>query len=148
MTPRGPEDEFRLDRFLDGDNTLYLLGTRSGAAGAAGFLAAVLDDVVAQARAEAQGRPGGRLDPPLGLVLDEIANLFSWEELPVVLSDGGGIGIWTMVVLQALSQAETAWSRDEAQTIWSSSTSKLLLGGSSDLDHLRDVEGLLGTRER
>jgi hypothetical protein len=62
------------------------------------------------------------------------------------MADGGGIGISTVVVLQALSQAETAWSRAEADTIWSAATAKLLLGGASDVSHLRDVEALLGTR--
>lgn len=148
MTPRHDGEVFDVEQFLSGENTLYLIGTRTGAAASGGFLGAVLDDIVTQARRRALQSRGGRLDPPLGLVLDELANLFSWRELPTVLADGGGIGIWTMVVLQALSQAETAWSRDEAQTIWSASIAKILLGGAGDASHLGDVEALLGMRER
>ena len=51
------------------------------------------------------------------------------------------------VVLQALSQAETSWSRAEADTIWAAATAKVLLGGASHVDHLRDIESLLGTRD-
>ncbi|NLT25769.1 MAG: TraM recognition domain-containing protein, partial [Microbacteriaceae bacterium] len=51
------------------------------------------------------------------------------------------------VVLQALSQAETAWSAAEAETIWSSSIAKILLGGASNVGHLRDVEAMLGDRK-
>ena len=147
MTPTGEDPVFDAEEFLAGANTLYLIGTRSGAGAAGGFLGAVLDDIVERARRKALRSPGSRLDPPLGLILDELANLFSWRALPTVLSDGGGIGIWTLVVLQALSQAETAWSAAEAQTIWSSSIAKILLGGGSDMDYLNDVSSLLGERK-
>ena len=145
MTPR-PGDTFDPDSFLDGENTLYLIGTGAGAGSVGGFLGAVLDDIVETGRRKALASSGSRLDPPLALILDEIANMFSWPALPRIMADGGGIGISTIVVLQALSQAETAWSKAEADTIWSAATAKLLLGGASDVDHLRDVEALLGTR--
>jgi type IV secretory pathway TraG/TraD family ATPase VirD4 len=123
-----------------------LIGTGAGAGSVGGFLGAILDYVVETARRKALASPESRLDPPLALVLDEIANMFSWPALPRIMADGGGIGISTIVVFQALSQAETAWSRSEADTIWSAATAKLLLGGASDVDHLRDIESLLGTR--
>lgn len=63
------------------------------------------------------------------------------------MADGGGRGICTLVVLQALSQAETAWSRAEADTIWAAATAKVVLGGASHVDHLRDIEALLGLRD-
>ena len=150
LASMSPEDGRGLDpdRFLQGENTLYLIGNRAGGAGSAGFLGAVLDDVVARARIRALTSPGSRLDPPLALVLDEIANLFSWKELPTVLADGGGIGIWTMAVLQALSQAETNWSKAEASTIWSAAIAKIVLGGGADTDTLADLSTLLGERER
>jgi len=134
--------------FLTAENTLYLLGSGSGAGAMAGFLSAVLDDIVEVARRKALASPGARLAEPLGLILDEIANMFRWAALPRVMADGGGRGICTFVVLQALSQAETAWSRAEADTIWSAATAKVLLGGASHVNHLRDVEALLGWRER
>ena len=48
------------------------------------------------------------------------------------MADGGGRGICTFVVLQALSQAETAWSRAEADTIWAAATAKVAYGGTLD----------------
>lgn len=145
MTP-GRDEQFHPDQFLTGSNSLYLVGTGAGAGSVGGFLGAVLDDIVESARRKALASPGSRLDLPLALILDEIANMFSWPALPRIMADGGGIGISTIVVLQALSQAETAWSRSEADTIWSAATAKLLLGGASDVDHLRDIESLLGNR--
>lgn len=141
-----PHERFDPHEFLSGENTLYLLGTAVGAGASGGFLSAVLDDVVETARLRALATPGSRLEQPLGLVLDEIANMFSWTALPRVMAEGGSRGICTLVVLHALSQAETAWSKAEADTIWSVATAKVLLGGASNVAHLRDVEAILGTR--
>ena len=53
----------------------------------------------------------------------------------------------SMVVLQARTQAETAWSRAEMDSVFSAATAKMLLGGSSDVAFLRDMQELLGQRE-
>ncbi len=148
LSPRSDDLRFDADEFLTGENTLYLIGSSSGSAAMGGFLGALLDDVVEVARHKALASPSSRLAQPLGLILDEIANMFRWANLPRTMADGGGRGICTFVVLQALSQAETAWSRAEADTIWSAATAKILLGGAAQVDHLRDIEAILGSRER
>ena len=84
-------------------NTLYLIGSSSGASAMGGWLGAVLDDIVEVARTTALASPGSRLTHPLGLILDEIANMFRWGNLPRIMADGGGRGICTFIVLQALS---------------------------------------------
>lgn len=58
-----------------------------------------------------------------------------------------GTGIWTLVVLQGFSQARTAWSAYEAETIWTSAIAKILCGGGSDESPLKGLESILGTRE-
>jgi type IV secretion system protein VirD4 len=147
LMPRRGDPLFDPRAFLDGANTLYLIGSSSGAAAMGGFLGALVDDIVEVARIRALASPGSRLVHPLGLILDEIVNMFRWANLPRIMADGGGRGICTFVVLQALSQAETSWSRAEADTIWAAATAKVLLGGASHVDHLRDIETLLGTRD-
>lgn len=147
LMPRPGARVFDPTEFLDGANTLYLIGSSSGASAMGGFLGALLDDIVEVARTRALASPGSRLPHPLGLILDEIANMFRWDALPRTMADGGGRGICTFVVLQALSQAETAWSRAEADTIWGAATAKVLLGGASHVAHLRDIETLLGSRQ-
>lgn len=147
LMPRPGDPVFDAREFLQAPNTLYLIGSSSGASAMGGFLGAIVDDIVEVARVRALASPGSRLALPLGLILDEIANMFRWGNLPRVMADGGGRGICTFVVLQALSQAETAWSRAEADTIWATATAKVLLGGASHVDHLRDVETLLGSRD-
>ncbi|MFF2486241.1 type IV secretory system conjugative DNA transfer family protein [Microbacterium sp. NPDC058062] len=147
LLPRPGDPLFDPREFLDQANTLYLIGSSSGASAMGGWLGAVLDDIVEVARTTALASAGSRLPHPLGLILDEIANMFRWGNLPRIMADGGGRGICTFIVLQALSQAETSWSRAEADTIWAAATAKVLLGGASHVGHLRDIESLLGTRD-
>lgn len=146
LDPQDAAEEFDPKAFIRERGTLYLIGTRAGAAAAGSYLSALIDDIDNAAREMAFVAPGGRLDPPLSLILDEIANLAPWPGLPVALADGGGIGISTLVVLQSLSQARTGWSIDEAATIWDSAIIKVIFGGGSDERDLRSLAGLLGER--
>jgi type IV secretory pathway TraG/TraD family ATPase VirD4 len=146
LNPLDESEEFDPKQFIRDRGTLYLIGTRAGAAAVGPYLSALIDDIDNAAREMAFVSPGGRLDPPLSLILDEIANLAPWPGLPIALSDGGGIGISTLVVLQSLSQARTGWSIDEAATIWDSAIIKVIFGGGSDERDLRSLAGLLGER--
>ena len=146
LDPADESVEFDPKTFIRDRGTLYLIGTRAGAAAAGPYLSALIDDIDNAAREMAFIAPGGRLDPPLSLILDEIANLAPWPGLPIALSDGGGIGISTLVVLQSLSQARTGWSIDEAATIWDSAIIKVIFGGGSDERDLRSLAGLMGER--
>lgn len=146
LDPHGEAEQFDPKEFIRQRGTLYLIGTKSGAAAAGPYLSALIDDIDSAAREMAFVAAGGRLDPPLSLILDEIANLSPWPGLPVVLSDGGGIGISTIVVLQSLSQARSGWSIDEAATIWDAAIIKVIFGGGSDERDLRALAGLIGER--
>lgn len=117
LLPHPGDGVFDPREFLSAENTLYLIGSSAGASAMGGFLGALLDDIVDVARKKALASEGSRLHLPLGLILDEIANMFRWGNLPRTMADGGGRGICTFVVLQALSQAETAWSRAEADRL-------------------------------
>ncbi|MGO1409972.1 MAG: type IV secretory system conjugative DNA transfer family protein [Microbacterium sp.] len=147
MTPRRGEPAFDVAEFLSGQNTLYLIGTKSGSGAVGGYLAALLDDIVESGRRRALASPGSRIDPPLGLILDEIANMFVWPQLPNIMSDGGGRGICPIVVLQSRKQAEVVWSAAEMHAVFGAATVKIQLGGSTDGDFLGEIQTLLGDRE-
>lgn len=141
----GPNERFHPAEFLQNSGTLYLLGTASGAASTASLVAALVEDVVEVARKLAAASPGGRLDPPLGLILDEAAN-YPLPSLPALMSEGGGTGIATMAVLQSLDQARHRWSRDAAGSIWDSAIVKIILPGVSNPDDLSGIARLVGER--
>ena len=136
-------NQFDPATFLTARGTLYLLGTASGASATAGLVSALIEDVVEVARRLAAASPGARLDPPLGLILDEAAN-YPLPSLPALMSEGGGTGITTFAVLQSLAQARAKWGRDEAEAIWDASIIKIVLGGSSNADDLADLSRMLG----
>ena len=142
----GSSDEFHPAEFLREKGTLYLLGTSSGAFATANFVSALIEDVVEMARQLASASVGARLDPPLALVLDEAAN-YPLPSLGSLMSEGVGSGITTVAVLQSLAQARDRWGNDQAQAIWDSATSKIILGGSSNASDLADLTQLIGEQD-
>ena len=117
------------------DHDAYVLREGTGTSG-----------VVETARLLARRSPGARLDPPLALILDEAAN-YPLPSLGSLMSEGGGTGITTVAVLQSLAQARDRWGHEQAQAIWDSATTKIILGGSSNANDLRDLAQLIGDRE-
>lgn len=142
-----PGEDFDPDAFLAAEGTLYLLGTSAGATATSGIVAAFIEDIVEAARRRAARSPGARLDPPLSLVLDEAAN-YPLPSLPSLMSDGGGTGVSTIVVLQSLAQARHVWSEHAAQAIWDAAIVKIILGGGSNARDLDDLSRLIGQREK
>lgn len=145
VSPREGE-EFDPLSFLRDNGTLYLLGTASGASATASIVVALIEDVVDAARRRAAKSQGTRLDPPLGLLLDEAAN-YPLPSLPSLMSEGGGSGITTVAALQSLAQARDRWGREAAGAIWDSAIVKIVLGGSANADDLAAISRLIGDRE-
>jgi type IV secretory pathway TraG/TraD family ATPase VirD4 len=144
-----PGDNEHLDPadILANNGTVYLLGTSTGAAATAGLVGAFLEDVLEVARRKAAGSPASRLDPPLSMVLDEAAN-YPLPSLASLMSDGGGSGIATTVVLQSLAQARAVWGEHAASAIWDAAIVKLILGGGSNARDLDDLSRLIGQRTK
>ena len=90
----------------------------------------LVEDVVEAARRRAARAPGGRLDPPLTLMLDEAANIAPLPSLPSLLSDGGGTGLTTLAVLQSLAQARARWGHEQARSMWDAAPSRSCSAGS------------------
>ena len=145
VTP-SPGDEFDPAEFLQRNGTLYLLGTATGTSATANLVAALVEDVLDAARRIAATSARARLDPPLALVLDESAN-YPLPSLPALISEGGGSGITTLVVLQSLAQARDRWGREAAGAVWDSAIVKIVLGGSANADDLGAISRLIGERD-
>lgn len=146
MSP-GPDGGLDVDRLLEESGTLYVLGTQSGGSSVGPFLIALLDEVKTRAEEKAAKSKGNRLDPPVKLVLDEIANLGAvWPGLKNLMSAGGGSGIMTFAVFQSGSQTRNQWGRGEAEEIFDTATVSVLLGGLKNTDDLEKVSKLSGSR--
>ncbi|WP_298458265.1 type IV secretory system conjugative DNA transfer family protein [uncultured Cellulomonas sp.] len=139
-----PGEEFDPTAFLRDCGTLYLLASAVSSGSCAPLVAAFVEDITETARGLAARSPGARLDPPLLLALDEIANLTPLPSLPQLMAEGGGSGITTLAVLQSLAQARNRWGEHAADAIWDAATVKLVLGGLAKYRDLDDVARLLG----
>jgi type IV secretion system protein VirD4 len=142
----GPGEQFDPLAFLRLRGTVFLVGTSTGASATAGLVGAFVEDVAEAARRLAAASPGARIDPPLSMILDEAAN-YPLPSLTSLMSEGGGTGITTMVVLQSLAQARAVWGEHEASAIWDAASVKLVLGGGSNARDLEDLSKLIGVRE-
>ncbi|MEU9889985.1 TraM recognition domain-containing protein [Sphaerisporangium sp. NPDC051017] len=132
-----------LEVFLKVRGTIYLLVSEKQATDLAPLISAFVDELTETAKRLADASPGGRLDPPLGLICDEVANVVPLPHLPALMSYAGGSGIFVVAVLQNMAQAENRWGREGAAMLWGASTVKIALGGLSG-DELRDLSALAG----
>ena len=144
----GPADAWTPDDLLaDPGAALWLYGDPSSQMSIAPLIAALVQAVIDTARRRAAASPGGRLDPPLALVLDEAANIAPLPDLPILLSDGGGTGVTTVVVLQSLAQARGRWGEARANAKWDAATWKLILPGLAQADDLAAISRVVGEIE-
>ena len=84
-----------------------------------------------------QASPGGRLDPPLLMALDEIVQTCP-VPLPTWLADSGGKGIQLIPVAHGEAQLRTRWQQDGAQVVLDTCGVKIWLPGISDTATLQD----------
>ena len=131
-------------QFLNTESTLYLWGDASSQLSVAPLLACLLASITDTAKQRASTLENGRLQPPLGLILDEVANIAPLPNMPGLLSESGGVNISTVVILQSLAQARHRWSDAQASSMWDAATIKLVLPGLSQADDLSDISRLAG----
>lgn len=108
-------DALALDSFADEGGTLYVVGEpienpRSGP-GAMPLLTALASDVVEHGRRMAARSSDGRLDPPMTLVLDDVAAVAPLPRLPELLATGKKLGLPTVALLRSPEQARARWTQ-------------------------------------
>ncbi len=138
-------DEFDTAGFAATRQTLYLL-TKEAAGGAAPLVAAFADRVMQDATALAERR-GGRLDPPLVVMLDEAANIAKIADLPQLYSHLGSRGIIPVTILQSYPQGERVWGQTGMATLWAAATIKIVGAGLDDESFLERVSRLIGDHD-
>ncbi|MFG2098432.1 type VI secretion protein [Streptomyces sp. NPDC048612] len=112
-------DSVLLESFLAEGGTLYVVGEpiedpRTDP-GAMPLLTALLSHVVEHGRRMAERSSDGRLDPPLTLVLDDIAALAPLPALPGLLETGHAHGLLTLATLRSQEQARARWPHHTLQ---------------------------------
>lgn len=104
-----------LESFVAEMGTLYVVGeaiedprTRPGAMP---LLTALTASVVERGRGMAERSSSGRLDPPLTLVLEDVAAVAPLPALPDLLAGGAEQGLPTLALMRSEEQAKARWPR-------------------------------------
>lgn len=134
---------FDIEAFLRESGTVYLHVSENQAHDLAPLVSALVDEITIVAKRLADAHPTGRLDPPLGMILDEVANVVPLPNLPALMSYAAGSGIFVVAVLQHIAGARQRWGREGADMLWSAATLKIALGGLSgeELDRFSALAG-------
>ncbi|MER8057219.1 MULTISPECIES: type IV secretory system conjugative DNA transfer family protein [unclassified Streptomyces] len=110
-------DALALDSFADEGGTLYVVGESiedpRSTPGAMPLLTALVSSVVEHGRHMAARSSSGRLDPPLTLVLDDIAAVAPFPQLPDLLATGDEQGLPTFALFRSREQARARWPHQE-----------------------------------
>ncbi|MEU4029644.1 type IV secretory system conjugative DNA transfer family protein [Streptomyces anulatus] len=106
-------DSLALESFVDEGGTLYLVGEPiedpRSRPGAMPLLTALAADVVEHGRRMAARSSDGRLDPPMTLVLDDVAAVAPLPQLPELLTTGQHRGMPALVLLRSREQGRARW---------------------------------------
>ncbi|MGK9459601.1 type IV secretory system conjugative DNA transfer family protein [Streptomyces sp. G6] len=110
-------DALALDSFVHEQGTLYVVGESiedpRTSPGAMPLLTALVSSVVESGRRMAERSSSGRLDPPLTLVLDDVAAVAPLPQLPELLTTGADLGLPTLALLRSREQGRARWPHDE-----------------------------------
>ncbi|MFK3734100.1 type VI secretion protein [Streptomyces sp. NPDC088090] len=106
-------DSLALASFLAEGGTLYVVGEPiedpRTHPGAMPLLTALASHVVEHGRRMAARSSDGRLDPPLTLVLDDVAAVAPIPELPRLLADGPRLGLPGLALMRSPEQSRARW---------------------------------------
>ncbi|MET7936257.1 hypothetical protein [Streptomyces sp. NPDC005322] len=109
----GRADDLALESFIGEGGTLYVMGESiedpRTQPGAMPLLTALASHVVEHGRRMAERSSLGRLDPPLTLVLDDIAAVAPLPALPDLLAQGAAQGLPTLALMRSREQARARW---------------------------------------
>ncbi|MGW2057172.1 type IV secretory system conjugative DNA transfer family protein [Streptomyces sp. NPDC001840] len=114
-------DALALDSFVNEGGTLYVVGEPiedpRSRPGAMPLLTALTSNVVEHGRRMAARSSDGRLDPPMTLVLDDVAAVAPLPQLPELLTAGRDQGLPALVLLRSRQQGKDRWPHADLQAL-------------------------------
>jgi len=134
---------FDVEKLLATSGTVFMLGAED--AQVTPLVTALTGHIAREARRIAGNKPGGRLDPPLTLALDEAA-LICPIPLDNWTADMGGRGVTIHIAVQSRAQLRARWGDTGAAAITNNAATLLIYGGSRDYDDLQAYSALTGER--
>jgi hypothetical protein len=150
MIPGFGVQEFNPAAFVESTDTLVIITDDQAQTNVAPLTTMLVAAIVDAGKASAAMSPIGRLDPPLRVVGDEIANVAPLPKLPGILANSRGFGLQWVLAFQSLAQILARWGTDEGHQIVSNLNCLIALGGLLDnraLDLFSDLVGSVDVTE-
>lgn len=144
MLPADGVPVFDPAAFVTSTDTLVLITDDQARTNVAPLTTMLLNEVLDAAKAVAARAHTGRLDPPLRIVGDEIANVAPVPKLPGNLSDSRGVGIQWFAAFQSVAQILARWGEDQGRQILANLNCSIILGGLQDEKALERFSTLVG----
>ena len=135
---------FDVAALLEQRGTVYMLGAEDAQVGP--LVTALTGHIAREARTIAGRQPGGRLDPPLTLALDEAA-LICPVPLDNWTADMGGRNVTIHIAVQSRAQLRARWGDTGAAAILNNAATVLIYGGTRDGEDLAAYSTLTGERD-
>jgi type IV secretion system protein VirD4 len=145
VTPGAGTEEIDPAEVVRGGHRLLVLARPMGHA--VPLVTALVSAVVEAARQEARRalHGGGRLDPPLLLLLDEVTRVCPLPQMPELVTDCASQGIVPVFALQSLEDGEEAWGTSRFEGMWSATNCLVVMGMVSSQRTLRALSDLTPT---
>lgn len=133
---------FDARKFVTSTDTLVLISDDSSATNVGPLTTMLLQEVFDAAKERAAEH--GRLDPPLRMVLDEVANIAPIDKLPELASEVRKLGIQLVLAFQSDLQPRMRWGADRGQHLLEQMAAELLLPGVKSASTLERFSKYVG----
>ncbi len=134
-------------RFIAQGGSLFLIADQQQAAEAVPVLTALAEHWLRTAQEMAMDFPARRVDPPVTVVFDELANGTPVPRLAEVISDAAGRGVIIHWSAQSLAQLERLFGPVGSREVLDNTVSLSVWGGIKDDRTLHALSDLCGTHE-
>lgn len=138
---------FDPDQFVTSRDVVFVCAPAHAQATTAPLIVGLVEAVRNATYQAARHSPGGKISPPVRLVLDEAANIAPIPFLPALASEAGGQGLQLVAVFQDLARARWRWPT-QADGFLSLFGTKILLPGIGDKTTLETVSTMAGEWDR
>ncbi|WP_238009385.1 TraM recognition domain-containing protein [Dactylosporangium sp. AC04546] len=144
----GPDEVFDVASFVAGRNTLYFLGKETGANPITPATHILMESIWPQIRMIAAKTPGGRVEPPVTVEVNEAGYLAPMSSLPRFMGLVGKSSIAMHVYVRSPSHVRERMGADAMRTMWDNASVRVILGGGGNIEDLEEVSKLLGEVRR
>lgn len=139
-----PDEEFDIENFVSGRNTLYILGKERGDNPITPGVHVLLESLVARMVRVASGMPAGRMEPPVTVELNEAPIIAPMGSLPRLMGLCAKRSIAVHLYGRSVSEIRNRFGDAALRSLWDMTAYRIILGGAANHDDLVEMSKLIG----